>query len=40
MFAGYRIIDLSVPLAHQAASEPMPADIHYVTHADEDRSGV
>ncbi len=32
MFGRHRIIDLSVPLAHQAASEPMPADIHYVTH--------
>ena len=30
-----RIIDLSVPLAHQAASEPSPASIHYVTHAAE-----
>jgi kynurenine formamidase len=30
-----RLIDLSVPLAHQAASEPMPAQIHYVDHAGE-----
>ena len=32
MFGPLRIIDLSVPLAHQASSEPMPADIQYVTH--------
>jgi len=32
MFGSHRIIDLSVPLEHRAASEPMPADIHYVTH--------
>ncbi len=37
MFPAHRIIDLSVPLEHQAASEPMPADIHYVTHDDEGR---
>lgn len=35
MFNGMRIIDLSVPLEHNAASEPFPAQIHYVTHADE-----
>lgn len=35
MFSGFEIVDLSVPLAHRAASEPLPADIHYVTHADE-----
>jgi kynurenine formamidase len=27
-----RIIDLSVPLSHNAVSEPMPAQIHYVRH--------
>ena len=32
MFESIRLIDLSVPLAHCAASEPMPPDIHYVTH--------
>ena len=32
---GFRLIDLSVPLKHQAPSEPSPASIHYVTHADE-----
>ncbi len=32
MFESVRLIDLSVPLAHRAASEPMPAEIHYVTH--------
>jgi kynurenine formamidase len=37
MIAPVRIIDLSVPLAHQASSEPMPADIHYVTHEAEGR---
>ncbi|REK19420.1 MAG: cyclase family protein [Planctomycetota bacterium] len=31
------LIDLSVPLSHQAPSEPMPADIHYVTHEAEGR---
>jgi kynurenine formamidase len=30
-----RLIDLSVPLEHEAVSEPMPAKIRYVTHADE-----
>ena len=37
MIAPVRIIDLSVPLAHQASSEPMPVDIHYVTHEAEGR---
>lgn len=27
-----QLIDLSVPLEHHAVSEPMPAQIHYVTH--------
>lgn len=27
-----RLIDLSVPLQHLSASEPVPARIHYVTH--------
>src|SRR5215831_7035616 len=27
-----RLIDLSVPLQHDAISEPLPAKIHYVTH--------
>jgi kynurenine formamidase len=40
MFETVRIIDLSVPLSHQAASEPMPADIHYVTHAGEGRQQI
>src|SRR5262245_33084738 len=31
----FRIIDLSVPLEHNAVSEPTPAHIHYVRHADE-----
>jgi len=35
MFNNFQIIDLSVPLEHQAASEPMPASIHYVEHASE-----
>jgi kynurenine formamidase len=35
MFDRFEIIDLSVPLADQAASEPMPAKIHYVEHAGE-----
>jgi len=32
MFGQHRIVDLSVPLEHRAVSEPMPAEIHYVTH--------
>jgi kynurenine formamidase len=32
MFPGFRLIDLSVPLKHLAASEPMPAQIRYVKH--------
>lgn len=35
MFGKMRMIDLSVPLEHMAVSEPLPAKIHYVTHADE-----
>jgi kynurenine formamidase len=34
MFPGFRLIDLSVPLAHEAVSEPMPAQIRYVSHAE------
>ncbi len=30
-----RIIDLSVPLSHQAASEPLPAEIRYIAHDQE-----
>ena len=32
MFGPFRLIDLSVPLEHQAASEPLPATIHYIRH--------
>lgn len=32
MFGKLRLIDLSVPLEHQAVSEPMPASIRYITH--------
>jgi kynurenine formamidase len=35
MFGSFRIIDLSVPLEHNAVSEPMPAHIHYVRHGEE-----
>jgi len=35
MFGKTRLIDLSVPLEHLAVSEPLPAQIHYVTHAAE-----
>lgn len=35
MFDRFEMIDLSVPLEHQSASEPMPASIHYVDHAGE-----
>ena len=40
MFPACRIIDLSIPLEHRAASEPMPADIHYVTHEAEGREQI
>ncbi len=30
-----RLIDLRVPLEHESPSEPMPARIHYITHAEE-----
>jgi kynurenine formamidase len=33
MFGKLRLIDLSVPLEDNAASEPMPGRIHYVRHA-------
>jgi kynurenine formamidase len=32
MLSGYRLIDLSVPLQHGAASEPLPAQIRYIRH--------
>jgi kynurenine formamidase len=32
VFGKFRMIDLSVPLASNAPSEPMPAQIHYVRH--------
>jgi kynurenine formamidase len=32
MFGNLRLIDLSVPLEHDAVSEPLPARIHYVRH--------
>jgi kynurenine formamidase len=32
VFGKFRIIDLSVPLAHNAVSEPFPAQIQYVRH--------
>jgi kynurenine formamidase len=35
MFDRVRMIDLSVPLAHQAVSEPLPASIRYIDHAGE-----
>jgi hypothetical protein len=35
MFERVRLIDLSVPLSHQARSEPMPASIRYIDHARE-----
>ncbi|MBI2827582.1 MAG: cyclase family protein [Planctomycetia bacterium] len=35
MFDGLRLIDLSVPLADQAVSEPMPPAIRYIDHAHE-----
>lgn len=31
----HRLIDLSVPLTHLAPSEPLPAEIRYITHAAE-----
>src|SRR5262249_20620432 len=35
MFGDVRLIDLSVPLEHQAASEPLPAQIRYARHEGE-----
>ena len=35
MFHNVRLIDLSVPLEHDSASEPMPARIKYLRHTDE-----
>src|SRR5437588_313413 len=32
MFGNVRLIDLSVPLEHDASSEPLPAKIRYVCH--------
>lgn len=32
---GFRLLDLSVPLKHQAVSEPSPASIRYTTHAED-----
>jgi kynurenine formamidase len=32
MIGKMRLIDLSVPLEHNAVSEPLPAQIHYVRH--------
>ncbi len=34
-FASMRIVDLSVPLEHQSANEPLPAEIRYFDHAGE-----
>ena len=35
MIEPFDLIDLSVPLEHQSASEPIPGSIHYVKHDDE-----
>src|SRR4051794_24058527 len=35
MFGKFRLIDLSVPLEHDAASEPVPAQIRYARHEGE-----
>ncbi|TWU06623.1 Kynurenine formamidase [Symmachiella macrocystis] len=35
MFDNCKMIDLSVPLEHNAPSEPLPAQIHYFDHAGE-----
>ncbi len=40
MIGPVRLIDLSVPLEHQAPCEPMPADIHYVSHEGEGRRQI
>lgn len=40
MLKRMQIIDLSVPLEHLAASEPMPAEIHYVSHEAEGREQI
>jgi kynurenine formamidase len=38
MFGKFRMIDLSVPLEHNAASEPLPAKIRYIRHDGEGRA--
>jgi kynurenine formamidase len=35
MLPGYRLVDLSVPLDHDAVSEPLPARIRYIRHEGE-----
>jgi kynurenine formamidase len=40
MLPPLRLIDLSVPLEHQATSEPLPARIHYVDHKGEGRAQI
>ena len=35
MIEPFDLIDLSVPLEHQSASEPVPGSIHYFKHEDE-----
>ena len=35
MLPGYRLIDLSVPLEHGSASEPLPAQIRYARYEGE-----
>jgi kynurenine formamidase len=35
MLPGYRLVDLSVPLEHDAVSEPLPARIRYIRHEGE-----
>src|SRR4051794_41745997 len=37
MFGKARLIDLSVPLEHNAAHEPIPGRVSYVTHDDQGR---
>lgn len=35
MFRNFRIVDLSVPLEHNAISEPLPAAVRYLSHGGE-----
>lgn len=35
MLPSFRLVDLSVPLEHAAVSEPIPAEVRYIAHAED-----